>query len=98
MSKGDLYQAFRVIRVSVNHIRLLGFTWNGLIYVDLMLPMGAAVLCAQFEILSRAIQWILINVFKVPYMSHILDDFLLFGHPGTSKCLKGIQSCISQKE
>ena len=68
MSKGDLFQAFRVIRVSVHHIRLLGFTWNGLVYVDLMLPMGAAVSCAQFEILSRAIQWILINVFKVQYM------------------------------
>ena len=29
MSKGDLFQAFRVIRVSVNHIRLLGLPGMG---------------------------------------------------------------------
>ena len=27
-------------------------------------------------------------------MSHILDDFLFFGHPGTNECLKGIQSFL----
>ncbi len=60
-----------------------------------MLPMGAAVSCSQFEILSRAIQWILLHVFGVPFMSHILDDFLFFGHQGTNECLKGIQAFLA---
>ncbi len=27
-------------------------------------------------------------------MSHILDDFLFFGHPGTNECKKGLQSFL----
>ncbi len=78
MAKGDLFQAFRVLKVSVHHLRFLGFTWNDLFYFDKMLPMGAAVSCSQFEILLVAIQWVLENVFNVKHMSHILDDFMFF--------------------
>ncbi|MCP3932570.1 MAG: hypothetical protein GY705_26160 [Bacteroidetes bacterium] len=56
--------------------------------------MGAAVSCAQFEKFSVAVQWILQNKFAVKFMSHILDDFLFFGHPGTNECKKGLQSFL----
>ncbi len=82
MSKGDLSQAFRLIWVCVRNLRFLGFALNGLFYFDKMLPMGAAVSCSQFDVLSRVIHWILTNVFKVPYMSHILDIFLFFATRG----------------
>ncbi|MCP3929065.1 MAG: hypothetical protein GY705_08195, partial [Bacteroidetes bacterium] len=79
MAKGDLCQAFRLLRVCLSDLKFLGFTWKGLFYFDKMMPMGAAISCAQFEKFSVAIQWILQNVFSVKNMSHILDDFLFFG-------------------
>ncbi len=86
MSKGDYANAFRLLKVRLQDLRFLGFVWNKLIYFDKMMPMGAAVSCAQFEKFSCAIQWILQNKFAVKFMSHILDDFLFFGHPGSTEC------------
>ncbi|MCP3928924.1 MAG: hypothetical protein GY705_07475, partial [Bacteroidetes bacterium] len=98
MGKADLSQAFRLLRVNLFDLHFLGFTWNDLFYFDTMLPMGASVSCSVFEKFSSAIQWILINKFKVPFMSHILDDFLFFGHPNTSECFTGLQSFLSLAE
>ncbi len=94
MAKADLTSAFRLLRVSLPDLHFLGFTWKGLIYFDKMMPMGAAISCAQFEKFSTAVQWILKNVFKVKFMSHILDDFLFFGHPDSSDCNFGLQSFL----
>ncbi|MCP3932523.1 MAG: hypothetical protein GY705_25915, partial [Bacteroidetes bacterium] len=94
MSKGDLSQAFRLLRVRLSDLKFLGFSWKGLIYFDKMMPMGAAISCAQFEKFSCAIQWILKNKFAVKFMSHILDDFLFFGHPGSGECRAGLQAFL----
>ncbi|MCP3888193.1 MAG: hypothetical protein GY702_04875, partial [Desulfobulbaceae bacterium] len=98
MGKADLSQAFRLLRVNLFDLHFLGFTWNDLFYFDTMLPMGASVSCSVFEKFSSAIQWILINKFNVPFMSHILDDFLFFGHPNTTECFIGLQSFLSLAE
>ncbi|MCP3933190.1 MAG: hypothetical protein GY705_29320 [Bacteroidetes bacterium] len=94
MAKGDLCSAFRLLRVCLSDLKFLGFVWKNLIYFDKMLPMGASVSCSQFEKLSCAIQWILINIFKVENMSHILDDFLFFGKASTDECKKSLQSFL----
>ncbi|MCP3930883.1 MAG: hypothetical protein GY705_17490, partial [Bacteroidetes bacterium] len=83
MSKGDLHSAFRLLKVCLTDL-----------YFDKMLPMGASVSCSQFEKLSCAIQWILINVFKVKHMSHILDDFLFFGKADSEDCKNSLQSFL----
>ncbi|MCP3932380.1 MAG: hypothetical protein GY705_25190, partial [Bacteroidetes bacterium] len=95
MSKGDLCQAFRLLRVSLNDLKFLGFTWKGLIYFDKMMPMGASISCAQFEKFAGAIQWILKNVFAIQNMSHILDDFLFFGKAESRECELGLQAFLS---
>ncbi len=98
MAKGDLCQAFRLLKVSLSDLRFLGFTWNDLFYFDKMMPMGAAISCAQFEKLSCAIQWILKQIFGVKDMSHILDDFLFFGKAGTRDCELGLKSFLLLSE
>ena len=47
--KKDLRRAYRQIRVDVGQANYLGFTWEGLMYFDISLPMGlrSSALCCQ---------------------------------------------------
>ena len=90
--------AFRIIPVSPSSYRLLGFKWQDSWYYDKCLPMGCSISCQVFESLSQAIQWILINKLSVQHTSHILDDFIFFGKPGTSQCQTYLNSFLALAE
>ena len=94
MAKADLCQAFRILRVCLEDLKFLGFTWNGLFYFDKMMAMGAAISCSNFEKFSCAIQWILKNIFGVEKMSHILDDFLFFCRKDDNACLRSLNAFL----
>jgi hypothetical protein len=42
--------------------------------------MGSSISCSKFEELSRALQYILINIFGMRGVTHILDDFMFVAH------------------
>ena len=86
ISKIDVLKSFRIIRVAEYDLRFLGFMWNDSFWIDLVMPMGASISCSHFERLSTALQWIAINKLHVPYISHILDDFIFFGPPQSQVC------------
>ena len=54
--------------------------------------MGCSVSPFEFEELSKAIQWVLKMKFDVKYMSHLLDDFLFFGHHNTNECSRALNA------
>lgn len=81
VAKCDIQNAFRIVPIHPADWELLGFTWNGYYYVDKSLPMGLSYSCGLIERFSKAVQWILQNIFKVSWVSHILDDFIFFGPP-----------------
>ncbi len=54
--------------------------------------------CAIFEKFSNTFHWILANKFNVKHLSHILDDFMFFGHPQTHESLLGIKSFLALSE
>ena len=85
IAKADLKDAFRILPIHPSDYRLLGFTWQGKYYYDRSLPMGCSISCRLFEDLSSAVQWILMNKFRVIHMSHILDDFIFFA-PTAKEC------------
>ena len=98
IAKADLQDAFRIIPVSESSYRFLGFVWNDKFYYDRCLPMGCSISCQTFERLSQALQWILINKLSVRYTSHILDDFIFFGHPGSSEARVYLHTFLSLAE
>ena len=98
MAKADLKDAFRIIPVAPSSYRLLGFTWNDKLYYDRCLPMGCSISCQTFEFLSQALQWILVNKLSVQFTSHILDDFIFFGHPQSNECLISLHKFLSLSE
>jgi hypothetical protein len=95
IAKGDLESAFRLLPIHPRYFRFLGFTWRGSFYVDACLPMGLSESCHHFETFSTALQWILQQApFSVPFMSHILDDFIFMGPPESDVCTKSLQKFL----
>ncbi len=91
IAKADIESAFRIIPISPKDYPLLGFQWQGKYYHDRALPMGCSVSCRTFELVSSALEWVLRSKFHVPYMAHILDDFMFFGERGMSTCQSSLQ-------
>ena len=92
ISKIDVLKSFRILKVAESDYKFLGFIWNDLYWFDKVLVMGASISCSHFEPLSNALQWIAINKLGVPYISHILDDFIFFGPHGSNVCAKSLAS------
>jgi hypothetical protein len=90
IAKADLESAFRLLPIHKDDQRFLGFSWGGLFYVDKCLPMGLSQSCQHFEAFSTALQWTLRHHFHVELTSHILDDFIFFGYPGSQQCARSL--------
>lgn len=67
--------------------------WRGEFYVDCCLPMGLASSCRSFEKLSTAMEWVARNKLNIPYIIHILDDFLIAAE-SPNKCRTSLQNFL----
>lgn len=94
MAKTDIEDAFRIIPIHPSDYHLLGFIWEGQFYYDKCLPMGASSSCQIFESFSKALQWVMVNVFHASGMSHILDDFFFVGPPNSISCSNDLASFL----
>lgn len=69
---------------------MVGFHWNGQFYVDGCLAMGARSSPRSFELLSTALQWIILNKFGMTStLIHVMDDFAIIDS-SYSKCKKSL--------
>ena len=57
----DAKHAFRNLPLHVSQIRVLAFTLDGVIYLNVTLPFGAASSCLIFEKVASLLQWIIIT-------------------------------------
>lgn len=60
---------------------LFGIKWNSKLYFAVRLTFGCRSIPQIFNWLSEALCWILLNIFKLPFILHLLDDFSLFDFP-----------------
>jgi hypothetical protein len=81
LAKVDIEHAFRIVPVRPTDRYLLGFAISGKYFFDKCLPMGCRSSCAVFERFSTALQWVAIEKLGIPFISHILDDFIFVGPP-----------------
>ena len=79
--KIDLKDAYRVILVHPQDHHL-GIQWCGDTFVDRSLPFGLQSAPKIFTAFSDMVAWA-IHYRGVRHLLHYLDDFLLFGQPGT---------------
>jgi hypothetical protein len=75
MNKLDISQAFKIIPIKPSLWHLYGVQWRGKYYFCSKLAFGSRSSPSLFDQLSRAICFIATNVFHIPHILHLLDDF-----------------------
>ena len=86
LAKLDLQSAYRMVPVDPVDRLLLGMVWRDELYVDAALPFGLRSAPKIFNAIADALQWIMEA--RGSKVIHYLDDFLLFGAPGSKECLR----------
>ena len=87
--KADIKEAYRMVPVHPEDQHLLGVLWEGIVYIDKMLPFGLRSVPKIFSALADAVQWILTNK-GIRKGLHYLDDFILVA--------RNLQLALRQKE
>ena len=85
LAKTDIKAAYHLIPVHPGDRVWLGMKWNHLIYVDTRLPFGLRSAPKLFNAVADALEWCIYRQ-GVKYIHHYLDDFVVIGPPGSSKC------------
>ncbi|XP_051994017.1 uncharacterized protein LOC127651992 [Xyrauchen texanus] len=81
LSKADITNAFKVMHIHPDFWRYFGIFWKGAYYFAVRLAFGCRSSPKIFDSLSEGLCWILINNYKLPYVLHLLDDFLIITPP-----------------
>ncbi|KAJ3534181.1 hypothetical protein NMY22_g7033 [Coprinellus aureogranulatus] len=82
MIKLDLESAFRHIPVRQADWHLLGFTWDGNFFYDVVLGFGCRSAPYIFNLFGEGLHWIIQRTLPA-FIRHYLDDFLTIFKPGT---------------
>ncbi|XP_073707221.1 uncharacterized protein [Garra rufa] len=77
LAKVDITSAFKVMPIHPDFWHLFGIRWKNKFYFAVRLTFGCRSSPKIFDTLSEAICWILSNNYNIPYLIHLLDDFLI---------------------
>ena len=92
LAKFDVESAYRTVPVHPEDRWLLGMRWRGGVYIDTVLPFGLRSAPKIYTAVADALQWILMRV-SIEVI-HYLDDFLLFGPPGSLCCERALSASM----
>ncbi|XP_056617722.1 uncharacterized protein LOC130432405 [Triplophysa dalaica] len=81
LAKVDITSAFKVMPIHPDFWHLFGIRWRNKFYFSVRLTFGCRSSPKIFDMLSEAICWILSNNYAIPYLIHLLDDFLIISSP-----------------
>ena len=77
LAKTDIESAFRLIPLKPPDYERFGMFWDGKYYYGKVLPFGLRSAPFLSNMLSDAVEWILLNKCYISFVCHILDDFLM---------------------
>ncbi|XP_065195263.1 uncharacterized protein LOC135826586 [Sycon ciliatum] len=95
MAKLDIRNAFRLVPVAPTAYHLLGFQWQGQFYYDKVLPFGLRSAPYLFNCIADALCQISCELFQVPHLLHLLDDFWLCGPANSTLCAQRLNVVLS---
>ncbi|XP_058876991.1 uncharacterized protein LOC131731955 [Acipenser ruthenus] len=81
LAKADISDAFKVMPIHPSLRYLFGVCWADKFYFSTQLTFGCRSSPKIFDSLSEALCWILLNSYHVPFLLHLMDDFLLISPP-----------------
>ena len=85
LAKTDVNNAFRLVPIRPEEYDLLRISWQGKYHYERCMPMGCSSSCKTFEMFPTALEWIAQNKLHIPYILHLLDDFLIIS-PSNESC------------
>ena len=94
LAKLDLESAYRIIPVHPDDRLLLGMEWDGNWFIDSALPFGLRSAPKIFTAMADGLLWIM-AANGVTSALHYLDDYLIFGSPGTTVCGDALTLALS---
>jgi len=74
--KRDIKDAFRNIPLSIQAQRLMGFTWEKVVYFERCLSFGLRTAPFLFNLFAEGFHWILTQHIPYAALEHYLDDFI----------------------
>lgn len=83
LAKADITSAFKVLPIRPDFWRYFGVCWKDSYYFAVRLTFGCRSSPKIFDSLSEALCWVLVNNHKLPYVLHLLDDFLVVTPPSS---------------
>ena len=89
LAKMDVKQAYRNIPVHPSDRACLGMSWEGMVYVDTVLPFGLCSAPLIFSAVADALQWIMMRK-GVRLLFHYIDDFITIGAPDSEECAHNV--------
>ncbi|XP_033467933.2 uncharacterized protein LOC117247462 [Epinephelus lanceolatus] len=100
LSEADITSAFKVLPIHPDFRCYFGVCWKGAYYFSMRLTFSCKSSPKIFDSLSEVLCWILSNNYRLPYVLHLLDDFLVLTPPSSPPChglttLKSIFSDLS---
>ena len=93
IAKINIEAAYRLIPVHPLDWPLLGVIWEGMVYCDCILPFGLRSARKIFNALADSLEWI-IRQKGVAYTAHYLDDYMIAGPHGTSRCANDLHTLV----
>ncbi|XP_046891922.1 uncharacterized protein LOC124477894 [Hypomesus transpacificus] len=89
LGKADITDAFKVMPLHPSQWHLFGVRWGSKLNFSVRLAFGCRSSPRIFDSLSEALCWILVNVHRLPFVLHLLDDFLVVDFPSSppARCI-----------
>ena len=94
IAKLDIESAYRIVPVHPDDRPLLGVQWQGLIYIDAMLPFGLRSAPKIFTAIADALEWV-IRHRGARYLWHYIDDFIMCGPPASMDCAHALDTALT---
>ena len=84
-AKMGMQRAYRNVSVSPADQHLLGFIWEGKVYIDKVLPFSLRSVPLIFSAVANALLWIM-HCRGVTWENYYVDHFLTRVHPNSAEC------------
>ena len=94
LEKLDLESVYRIIPVHPDDRPLFGMEWEGSWFIDTALTFGLRSAPKIFTAMADGLLWIM-AANGVTSALHYLDDYLIFGSPGTTVCGDALTLALS---
>ena len=94
MAKFGVQNAYRIVPVHTEDLRLMGIKWRGAFYVGMVLAFGFRSAPYIVTCIADLVEWITKRNYYVSFLTHYLDEFHILGSPGSSICQHNLNKSV----